>query len=285
MKKVILLIICLFIITGCTKNNKFNEENVYTTIYPLEYATSYLYSDYANIKSIYPNEVNIKKYKLTSKQKKLYSEGKTFIYNGLTNEVKIAVDFLNNNDELQIIDGMKNMKYEYGIEELWLDPAYYLMIARNIKESLIDYEKNAINKEKIKEKYDKLKIFISEIDVELTMVGRNAKSNTLIVANNSLEYLNKYNIKVYSIDPSNENYEKNISETKKLAKDKKIMYIYKLNDTKLNEEITNLSKTYNLEIINIHSLKNLTEEEKKNNENYLTLMNKNIEELKKELLK
>lgn len=285
MKKFLLLILMCFALTGCFEEANFSDDITYVTIYPVEYIADYLYSDYSEIESIYPNGINIKDYSLTEKQKSNYSKGNKFIYNGISNEVDLAVEFLNKNKDLEIIDSMKSMGYKYGIEELWLDPSQYLMMARNIKESLIDYENNIYTKESIEENYNELKIAISEIDVNLTMIGKNASYNNIIVANEVLKFLEKYNVNVVSLDENNSEYEKNYKTALTLASDEDILYLYKIKNFELSDSLNSLVNTYDLEVIEIDTMTNLTEEQRKNGENYITIMNDNIDKLKRELLK
>ena len=285
MKKFLLLILMCFALTGCFEEANFSDDITYVTIYPVEYIADYLYSDYSEIESIYPNGINIKDYSLTEKQKSNYSKGNKFIYNGISNEVDLAVEFLNKNKDLEIIDSMKSMAYKYGIEELWLDPSQYLMMARNIKESLIDYENNIYTKESIEENYNELKIAISEIDVNLTMIGKNASYNNIIVANEVLKFLEKYNVNVVSLDENNSEYEKNYKTALTLASDEDILYLYKIKNFELSDSLNSLVNTYDLEVIEIDTMTNLTEEQRKNGENYITIMNDNIDKLKREILK
>ncbi len=285
MKKILFLILMSLSLTGCFENSNFSDDITYVTIYPIEYISNYLYSDYSEINSIYPNEINIEEYSLTDKQKNNYSSANTFVYNGISNEVDLAVEFLNKNKELEIIDAMKSMNYKYGLEELWLDPSHYLMMARNVKESLIDYEENVYIKEDIDEKYKELKITISEMDVNLTMIGKNASHNHIVVANDVLSFLSKYNIEVISLDSNNSNYDRNYKTASTLASDKDILYVYKLKGSQLSDSLNNLVDTYELEVIEIDTMINLTEDQRKNGENYVSIMNDNIDKLKRELLK
>ena len=285
MKKILFLILMSLSLTGCFENSNFSDDITYVTIYPIEYISNYLYSDYSEINSIYPNEINIEEYSLTDKQKNNYSSANTFVYNGISNEVDLAVEFLNKNKELEIIDAMKSMNYKYGLEELWLDPSHYLMMARNVKESLIDYEENVYIKEDIDEKYKELKITISEMDVNLTMIGKNASHNHIVVANDVLSFLSKYNIEVVSLDSNNSNYDRNYKTASTLASDKDILYVYKLKGSQLSDSLNNLVDTYELEVIEIDTMINLTEDQRKNGENYVSIMNDNIDKLKRELLK
>lgn len=157
MKKIIVLLLSLLLITGC-QNEEVSTKTAYATYYPLEYATNYMYSSFAKVKSIYPNGIDTKSYELTEKQKGIYSNGVTFIYAGVTDEVKLAAEFLNANSNLNIIDGTKGLSFSNDVCELWLDPSNYLMIARNIKSTLIDYTSNVYDEEKIDKLYNELKL-------------------------------------------------------------------------------------------------------------------------------
>ena len=72
MKKVIVLLMSLFLLTGCLEEEKL-DKIAYTTYYPLEFATNYMYKDFATVKSIYPNGIDTSKYTLTDKQKSIYA--------------------------------------------------------------------------------------------------------------------------------------------------------------------------------------------------------------------
>ena len=149
MKKFFVILLGVLLISGCSFNESSENLTIYSTYYPIEFATSYMYKDYSTISSIYPSGADIESYSLTDKQKHLYSKGDLFVYAGVTKEVDLAVKFLNTNSELRIIDATKGLNYNIGVEELWLDPSNYLMIARNIKSTLLDYEKNVYNQNKI----------------------------------------------------------------------------------------------------------------------------------------
>ena len=83
--KLFILLPIIFSITGCIKRDSYENITVYTTVYPIEFITNYLYQDHAKIYSIYPNGVDISNYVLTNKKLSDYSKGELFIYNGLSN--------------------------------------------------------------------------------------------------------------------------------------------------------------------------------------------------------
>ena len=281
MKKVIVLLMSLFLLTGCLEEEKL-DKIAYTTYYPLEFATNYMYKDFATVKSIYPNGIDTSKYTLTDKQKSIYAALDMFVYAGVTDEVKLAAEFLNTNQNISIIDGTKGLSYSSEVCELWLDPSNYLMIARNIKSTLIDYANNVYDEEKIDKLYDELKIKISEIDVDLTMMGKNASKKNILVTNDSFNFLSKYNINVISIK---EGDTKSINDAKKLINSGEIKYAYVLRGNTLSEEIETFIKNYNLEKIEIDLMYTITDEDKNNGNNYLSIMTENINKFKTELFR
>lgn len=281
MKKVIVLLMSLFLLTGCLEEEKL-DKIAYTTYYPLEFATNYMYKDFATVKSIYPNGIDTSKYTLTDKQKSIYAASDMFVYAGVTDEVKLAAEFLNTNQNISIIDGTKGLSYSSEVCELWLDPSNYLMIARNIKSTLIDYANNVYDEEKIDKLYDELKIKISEIDVDLTMMGKNASNKNILVTNDSFNFLSKYNINVISIKKGDT---KSINDAKKLINSGEIKYAYVLRGNTLSEEIETFIKNYNLEKIEIDSMYTITDEDKNNGNDYLSIMTENINKFKTELFR
>jgi ABC-type Zn uptake system ZnuABC Zn-binding protein ZnuA len=132
MKKVLIVLVAILMLCGCDFVDDFSDKYVYTTSYPIEYATNMLYKDHANISSVYPNGAN-SSYKVTDKKKDKYSKGETFIYSGISNEATLARDLLNKNGKLQIIDATKGISNNYSYTRVWLNPSNYLMLCSNIK--------------------------------------------------------------------------------------------------------------------------------------------------------
>jgi len=285
MKKILIILASILLVSGCGNNGKITDSLVYTTTYPIEYATYFMFKDYGDIRSIYPNGADISTYELSDKNKDLYSRADFFIYAGVTKEVNTAVSFLNLNSDLRIIDSTKGVNYNKDVAELWLDPSNYLMIARNIKSTLTDYQNNMYVQDKIERNYDDLKIKISELDVELTMMGRNATHKDILVSDDVFNYLSKYGINVISIDKDNENITKSYNDAKKLISDGNIKYIYVLKGFELTEDIEKFITEQKIEKLEINPMYTLTDDDRKENLDYLTIMNDNIKKYKTELFK
>lgn len=287
MKKVLLLITMFFItitLSGCLIKDNMENITIYTSVYPIEYVTNILYGDHAEIVSIYPDGININQYKLTKKQIKDYSKGDLFIYNGVSNEIDYAVNMLNQNKKLKIIDASMALEYENSIEEIWMNPSNLLMLARNVKEGFHEYISSTFLKREIDNKYEELQIILSELDAETQLLVQNAPYNKILVGNNLFKYLEKYDLEVISL-AGDSITEKKLLDVKDLIEKEEIKYIYLLEDEKPNTIIKDLIDSTEIEILYFNPLNNLTEEQRNNNDDYLSLTKKNIEELKKELYK
>lgn len=287
MKKIILILTLSLMLTGCSllKHDTMENINIVTTNYATEYVTNVLYGNNSVVTSIYPDGVDIDNYTLTEKQIKDYSKKDLFIYMGSTNDSNQAVTFINHNKKIKIIDATFGMEYKNKVDELWLNPSNLLMVAQNIKNGLGEYITSTYLLKKIDDNYLELKVNLSSLDAEYKNSIENANYKTIVVNSDNLLFLEKYNLKVISIDSNNENYEKNLALFKNYVKQENIKYLYVYENTDNTEDVNNFLKEKEIEILNIKNLKNITDEERENDENYLTLMYKNLEELKKELYK
>ena len=283
MKKIIIFLIILCTLTGCLKRDTMEGIEIYTTVYPLEYITNRLYGNNSTVKSIYPNGVDPFTYpSLTEKQLSDYSAASLYIFNGLTAEKDYVVPLFNHNKDLKIINASLSMKTSYGNEELWLDPSNFLQLTQNIRNGFEEYISNYYLLEEIKKNYEDLKLEVSKLDANLTVIGSNADFNTIVVTDDLFLFLKKYNINVMSLDKDSLT-NKTLNDVKSLMDEEKISYIFAKKDEKLSDEVKALVDEYKVEVVYIHTLANLTNEEKENGSTYLTIMNENIEKLKNEL--
>ena len=283
-KLLFLVFISLFLLTGCDWSEDFTDKHLYTTMYPIEYAAHELYNEHAKVSSVYPNGVDTS-YTVTDKKKQQYSKGETFIYSGVANEATLARDLLNLNKKIKLIDATKGMNSNNKLASVWIDPSNYLMLCSNIKVSLIEYSDNPYIKEEIENNYKNLNVSISELDVQLYNIGKNGNYNTILTNNSVFDYLKKYNINVISIDSNNETLDKSYAKAKKLIQDKKIQYIYYLEGDEFTDTQSKFVSDNSLIKIEIPNLYTLSEEDRKENKDYISIMNDIINEYKKELYK
>ena len=284
LKKILIIFSFIFLVTGCFKSEELDNAEIYTTIYPIEYLIKEIYGYNSEIFSIYPNGVNVKNYELSTKKINKYSKSDLFIYNGLTNEKKIAASFVNRNKNLKIIDVSEGITIKNSEQELWLNPSNYLMLAQNIKKGLNQYIESNIIKDEIEKNYDKLKEEITRFETELKIMSQNSSNNIIIVSKNYFNFLNNYGFEVISLENNEELNNDTINRAKKLLNEKSNKYIFISEDENDNtpEHITEILKSGGEKKV-INTFEILSSEQRELNENYITLMQENLELLKDEL--
>lgn len=290
MKKICLILILIILLTGCSLNKDSMENiNIYTSTYPVNYLLDYLYGDNSKIYSIYPTGVNLDEYELSDRKLEEYSKSDLFVFNSLDKDRDYAVKMINLNSKLKVIDSALGMSYDYSVEELWLNPYNYLMMAENIKNGLSEYITNPYlisNKEKtgIEDKYQELEYNISKLDSDLTTTINEGKYKTIVVDNDLFKYLEKYGLTVISLEENDSLSTNKINEVKKLISDKQISYIYSSNKES-NDTVKNIIKETNIELVTINTMRSIDGGITNTNDDYLTIMTNNINLLKKELYK
>lgn len=330
-KKMIVIILCIALLTGCSlfKSDIMEDIDVYTTTYPINYLINTLYGKHSTIYSIYPKGVNFKDYKLSDKKINEFAKSDLFVFNSLDEDRNYAVKMINKNKKIKLIDAAYGIKYQTNIEELWLNPYNYLMMAKNIKNNLNEYIDNPYLVEEINDNYEILKYDLSKLDATYKDTLKDTKYNTIVTDNELFKFLEKYNINVISLEEDiksitikegdtlaklskqfdvsvsniltyNNKTEESVkigeviqipikviessqvSLVKKLINENKIKYIYSAKqDT--NEVVKKLINENNLELITINDMYSIDGGITNSNESYLTIMNDNLELIKKEL--
>ena len=282
--KILILLGVILLSTGCFKKDSLEGINIVTTTYPIEYVTSYLYKDHANISSIYPDGIDTTTYTLSKKQLNDYSKKNLFIYNGLSNDKDTAINFLDNNKKLLIIDSAYGMEYNYDASELWLNPSNLLMIAHNIKDGLKEYMTNGYLEKELDGKYEELKVTLSELDAEIKLTAENATRNTIVVNSDGLKYLEKYGFEVISLDDTNEAIsDRTVKDVTTMINNGLVKHIFMLEHVENNDTIKNIIDSTNVETYTFRRLDSINDSERDEGKDYITIMKENIELLKNEL--
>lgn len=275
MKKILIILVAILLLTGCNVvTNSVENIIIYTSTYPIEYITDKLYGNHARIFSIYPNEI----VEISDTLIEDYSKSNMFVYNGLSTEKNYAVKMLNKNKKLMIIDAAMGMKHTYEIEELWMDPSNFLMLTQNIKNGFKEYISASYLLDEIDQNYEKLKLEVSELDADIKIMVENADNKNILVSNNAFDFFTKYGLTVTSLDKNTELFDKRKSDASDLIKSGKIKHIIVFKDETLDKEVEEFITKNKLEKIIFNSM-TVQEEDI----DFIEGMYKNIEELKKEL--
>lgn len=282
-KKWLFLLVIPLLLSGCIKRDEFENIDIYTSVYPIEYIALRLYGSHSNIMSIYPDGILIDEYTLTEKQIEDYGKANMFIFSGLFKDKDYVIPMFKSNKKIRIIDSTLSMEYSNDKEELWLDPSNFLMLAQNVRNGFKEYINNGYLKNEIDDNYENLKIEVSNLDAKIKLMVESSSTKTIVVGNNLYKFLEKYGLDVISLEETEDLTDKTIADAINLIKDKKIKHIYLKQNEDINGTIKNILNDYDVEIINLHDISNLSEDERTNRLDYITLMNENIELLKEEL--
>lgn len=292
--KIFILLIITLLLSGCDFKSNLNTDsmkdiNVYTTTYPIRYLIESLYGNNSTINSIYPSGVDPSNFKLSDKKVEEYANADLFVFNSLDRDRDFAVDMINKNKNLKIIDVSMGMSYENNIAELWLNPYNYLMMAQNTKNGLLEYVSNPYlisnnDGTGIENKYETLKYDISRLDADMKETISLAKYDTIVVDNSMFKFLEKYNLNVICLEENDNLTDTMVNEAKKLINEGKIKYIYSSAE-ETNNTCKNLIDNYGVELITFNTMQSIDGGISNSNENYITVMNNNLDLLNKELYK
>ena len=282
----------LTLLSGCKLNidtDSMKDIKVYTTIYPIRYLIDSLYGTNSTIYSIYPSGVEPKDFQLSDKKLEEYSQADLFVFNSLDKERDYAVKMINKNKKLKIIDVSMGMTYDTDVAELWLNPYNYLMMAQNTKNGLLEYISNPylISNDDgtgIEDRYEALKYDLSRLDADIKETISLSSYDTIVVDDNVFNFLSKYNLNVISLEEDDELTDVKINEVKKLINEGKIKYIYSSKE-ETNDTCKKLIENYGVELVTLNTMETVDGGITNSNENYVTVMNNNLELLNKELYK
>ena len=145
-----------------------------------------------------------------------------------------------------------------------------------------EYITNHYLKQEITDKYEELKLQISNIDAKFNLLSESADNTTLVVDNNLFKFLEKYGFTIISLDETTVT-EKNVSDVINMIRTNQISYIFTTNNENLSETVSNIVQNTGVQVAQLHTLSNLTDNERSQKSDYISLMNENLTLLRNEL--
>ena len=286
MKKKLFMLLIIGILaistTGCRQDD-MEDIDIAVTNYPNEFVVERLYGKHAKVNQVYPDGVNTEKYQVTKRQKQNYADMGLFVYTGLVEkERNLAVSLLDINKDLKIIDTSYVLETDYSNEELWLNPSSLLMMAQNVRLGLKEYITSTYLTKEVNEAYNKLKIDLSELDADYRLTVENTDNKVIVVSDSALKFLEKFGLKVICLD--SDATDKDIAEVNTMAKAGTINYIYTFKEEELSENAkTVMKQNSNLKKLELNKLNVISDKDRDDGKDYITLMNENLDTLKQEL--
>ncbi|WP_377891704.1 metal ABC transporter solute-binding protein, Zn/Mn family [Alkalihalobacillus sp. R86527] len=299
-----------FLLVGCASGSNETSEGklvIYTTLYPTEYFAERIGGDAVKAESIIPPGSDAHSFDPTTRTMTQLAESDLFIFNGagLEGFADTAKDILQKEGvmTLEASNGIDLAETEEGHEEhdeedgnhhehdhgnvdphVWIDPVFAIEQARNIKDSLI--ELNPEQEKEFEANFKKLEDDLLEIDQLFKTMVSNAEKKEFLISHDAYGYWEKRygleQLSVSGLSPSQEPTQQQLEKIIETAKNYNLSYmIFEQNVTP--KPAKTVQKELGLEPLRIHNLSVLSEDDINNDEDYLSLMKKNIQTLEKAL--
>ena len=160
----------------------------------------------------------------------------------------------------------------------------FQFLATTIKNDLKDLSSSKYSAEEIENNFQKIEEDLTTLDAELRNIAKAAISNgtaTVVIAYDTFGFLETYGFEVVNISSEN-NITNNI---KNKFKNKVYTHILVADKNKISDGVKDLVDNYGAELVEINTMNTLTDQERTNKENYLTIMNDFITKLSNVVLK
>ncbi|MGM7700349.1 metal ABC transporter solute-binding protein, Zn/Mn family [Pseudalkalibacillus sp. Hm43] len=322
-KKMLFILTSLLLVAACGQNKSatttdangsIEKLEIMATLYPLADFTKKIGGSHVEVDSILPPGADAHTFEPTPKTMIDLADSDLFIYMGagLEGFAESAAKTLKDG-EVEVIEASEGVTFEvfqtthdhehhdHGDEEaqqtdehrddhgdvdphVWLDPILAIDLADHIKSELIKAKPEA--KEEFERNFLDLKQKLEELDRSYKQMVEQADRKEILVSHAAYGYWeHRYGIEQISVSglsPTNEPTQKQIKKIIEETRAHDIQYIlFEQNvSTKPAETI---KKQLNLDILYLHNLSVLTEKDVENNEDYFSLMERNISTLQKAL--
>ncbi|PFA64049.1 adhesin [Bacillus sp. AFS015802] len=298
-----LLLLLIFVLSACGTDSaqdgdkKKDTLEVYTTVYPLEDFTKKIGGEYVDVESIYPPGADEHTFEPSQKDMMKMAGGDVFFYVGMGLEgfVEGSKSLLENED-VAVMPASKGIEVHHGEGEddhghnhdadphIWLDPVYSKAMAKNIADTLS--KEMPEHKDEFQANLKALTKDLDELDAEFQTMVDNAPKKTFYVSHAAYSYWEeRYGLHQEAIAGLNSADEPSQQELKKIIeKGKKDNVKYILFEQNVSSRLTEVVQNeLGAKSLTLHNLSVLTEEDRKKDEDYFSLMKRNINTLKQAL--
>ncbi|GAA0480344.1 metal ABC transporter substrate-binding protein [Salinibacillus aidingensis] len=312
----IILVLFIPVITACTQDENqaikkhTDKISIYTTLYPIEDFTRKIGGEYVEVTNLLSDGMDPHTYEPTSKTIVDIAESDLFMYSGAgleayAEKISKAVE----SEEVLIVEAAKGVdtvhhghgkevtvskpvheneeedshhNHQHGDKDphVWLDPLRSIDIAETIKESLISLKPE--HKKFFQQNFQELKANLEALDSKFHDVIHHADRKQFVVSHAAYGYWEEaYGIKQIGISGMNQNSELSQKELTNIineVKEKQIDYLL-FENTSVSNIAQLIKDEVGATVLPIHNLSVRTREEIQNQDDYFSLMRKNLESL------
>ncbi|MFC0189259.1 metal ABC transporter solute-binding protein, Zn/Mn family [Fictibacillus aquaticus] len=311
MKKILpVLFILTILLAACgqkTADKSNGKLHIYTTLYPLQYFTERIGGKHVSAESIVPPGADAHTFEPSTKTMVKLTEGDAFIYNKWgTDEFSSSIADTLKNEDVPVINAAKGIEYaheeehkedEHGSDEhddhghaesgldphIWLDPVLAQQMAENIMNSLVKQKPSA--KKEFEKNFAALEKDLQKLDGSFKELSSSPKK-TFVVSHAAYGYwAERYGLEQMSISglsPSHEPSQKQVEKIIQYVKKENISYI--LFEENVNNSVAkSIKKETGAGTLTLHNLETLTKNDIQSERDYLSIMQDNVETMKKAL--
>lgn len=293
----------LFVIAaGCTNSPEGGSDNqgsqsdqlqVVTTFYPLYDFTKKIGGEYVHVRNLVPAGADPHQWTPSTSDMVTMSNADLFIYNGAGFEVWTD-NFLNTLDgEIVVLEATRDINllevdshahddHDHDHDEfdphVWVSPKRAMLMAENIKNILVQI--NPEYKEQFLANFEWFMEDLEELDQQFEAVIANSSKDYIVTSHNAFAYLAyDYGFEqrfIMGLSTEAEPTVQHLSEISHFIEEHDVQYILfeALSSSKAAET---LAKDLGVETLVFNPLEGLTKEEEEAGEDYLSIMQQNLE--------
>ena len=283
------------------QKNKDGKLTIYTTVYPLQYFTERIGGEQVSAHSIYPPGSDEHTFEPSQKDMMKLADADLFFYigHGLEGFAQKAENTLKNEDDHIAAIGEKiDVDHKDHTEQddedehhhgdvnphLWIDPVYAKELAEQILQQLTEVDPG--HQAEYEENFQALATDLEQLDQDFASMAKQAKRKQFVVAHKAYSYWeSRYGLEqiaIAGISSTEEPSQKKLQAIVDTINEEKVPYIFA--EQNINSDLAEIiQKETGTELLPIHNLAVLTEDDLKNDETYFTLMEKNLTNLEKAL--
>jgi len=277
--------------------------SVVTTIYPLYFLASEIGGEDAHVVNLIPTGVEPHDWTPKSRDLQLASNAQIFLYNGAGLE-RWTKDFLGGLGQerpllaaeasrgIALLEGTGEA-HDHGLHEgdedhdhlnvdphTWVSPKSMLVMAANVRDAFVAAD--GANRAAYEERYEALKAKLEALDRKFAEALAPHKGREIVVSHQAFGYLARdYGLRqvaVMGLSPDAEPRARDLLEIIRFVKENQIKAIF-FEELGTNDLAKILAEETGAQILVLNPAEGLTPEQEKAGDNYLTLMERNLQNL------
>lgn len=289
---IIILLLPLIILSGCTLHKKNNQSfTVATTFYPMYAFTKAIVGNEGTVKMVMPSNVEPHDYEPSAKEMATMVDANAFVYNNpaLESWVPRVKENFTDTKVINASAGIPLITHGSGHHtsidpHLWLSPKRAIQEVENIRDGLCkaNPKKATIFKKNAAQYLAKL----HQLDKDYAQTLHHVKHKTIITQHMAFSYLaHDYGLKQYSIMGLSEEQEPSpthLAQLKNMMEQKNIHAIF-VESGASNKVAKTLADETNANLFTLNPLEKLTRKQQDDGDDYISIMKQNLAVLKKAL--